>query len=54
MYGWIFKHLPGPTAVKIIEFGLLLAMVVSALFVWVFPWAAETFSFLSRDPDVTT
>ncbi|MCD4550027.1 MULTISPECIES: hypothetical protein [unclassified Schaalia] len=39
MYNWIFRHLPGPTWLKIIESLILIAAIVAALFVWVFPWA---------------
>lgn len=52
MYPWIFRHLPGPLFLRIIEAALLVALVVAALFLWVFPWAAETFSFLDRDPGI--
>jgi high-affinity Fe2+/Pb2+ permease len=37
MYGWIWHHLPGPTAVRLLCAGLLLAAVVAVLFLWVFP-----------------
>lgn len=52
MYPWIFRHLPGPLFLRILEAALLVALVVAALFLWVFPWAAETFSFLDRDPGI--
>ena len=52
MYPWIFRHLPGPLFLRIIEALLLVGLVVAALFLWVFPWAAETFSFLDRDPGI--
>lgn len=38
MYGWIFRHLPGPWPVKTLLFLALLAIVVLVLFQWVFPW----------------
>lgn len=38
MYGWIFRHLPGPTWLKAAEALVLVALVVIALFQWVFPW----------------
>lgn len=50
MYGWIFRHLPGPTFLKVIEALILVAAVVYALFFWVFPWAMENFPLL--DPSV--
>jgi len=39
MYGWIFRHLPGPTWVQVVEALVLVVVVVFALFQWVFPWA---------------
>lgn len=41
MYGWLWRHLPGPTAVRALLALLLLAAAVAALFLWVFPWAVE-------------
>jgi hypothetical protein len=52
MYGWLFRHLPGPAAVRLLQMAILLAAAVFALFGWVFPWAAESVSFLSRDPQL--
>lgn len=43
MYGWIWRHLPGPVWLRAIEAGLLLAGVVLLLFEVVFPWANTTF-----------
>lgn len=53
MYPWIFRHLPGPLPVRILIALVLVAAVVAALFLWVFPWAAESFDFLSRDPGIS-
>lgn len=39
MYGWVWRHLPGPVAVKLLVALLLVVAVVAALFLWVFPWA---------------
>lgn len=39
MYSWIWRHLPGPTAVKLVEALLLLAVVLGLLLFVVFPWA---------------
>lgn len=44
MYGWIWRHLPGPTWLKVIEALALTAAVVLLLFEVVFPWANETFN----------
>ena len=38
MYGWIWRHLPGPTAAKLIEATVLILGVVALLFFVVFPW----------------
>ncbi|HKU10416.1 MAG TPA: hypothetical protein VJQ61_04195 [Sinomonas sp.] len=38
MYGWIFRHLPGPLWVRILLSLGLIAAVVMALVTWVFPW----------------
>ena len=53
MYPWIFRHLPGPLPVRILLALVLVAAGVAALFVWVFPWAAENIDFLSRDPGIS-
>jgi hypothetical protein len=38
MYGWIWRHLPGGTALRVVQ-ALLLAALVSALLLFVvFPW----------------
>lgn len=52
MYAWIFRHLPGNVYLRTVLALVLVAAAVLALFTWVFPWAAETFSFLSRDPGI--
>lgn len=41
MYGWIWRHLPGPSWVRAIIVGLALAAIVMSLFTWVFPWISE-------------
>lgn len=37
MYGWIWRNLPGPTAVRVLLTLILILAVVAVLFVWVFP-----------------
>ncbi|WP_171058337.1 hypothetical protein [Modestobacter altitudinis] len=45
MYGFIWRHLPGPTAAKaVIALVLVLAVVALLLFV-VFPWAEPRLPF---------
>lgn len=38
MYAWIFRHLPGPLWLRIIEALIIIAAIVYALMTWVFPW----------------
>lgn len=51
MYGWIWRHLPGPTAVKTVEAVVLLLAVVAVLFLMVFPWAQRSIPFLEVTVD---
>lgn len=44
MYPWIWRHLPGPWPVKLAIALVLFAAVVAVLFIWVFPWAEDTFN----------
>jgi len=41
MYSALFRKLPGPTWLKVIQVLILLAAIIVILFGWVFPWAAE-------------
>ncbi|MBM7052270.1 MULTISPECIES: hypothetical protein [unclassified Rothia (in: high G+C Gram-positive bacteria)] len=41
MYGWIFRHLPGPLTVRIILALLLILTAVFILMEYVFPVLAE-------------
>jgi hypothetical protein len=45
MYGFIWRHLPGPVLVRILLALVLLAAVVAVLFVWVFPAVAPIMPF---------
>lgn len=38
MYTWIWRHLPGPTALRLIEALVLVAAVAAVLLFLVFPW----------------
>ncbi|WP_170296906.1 hypothetical protein [Pseudactinotalea terrae] len=40
MYGWIWRHLPGPALVRALILLVLAAAVVLALFEYVFPAVA--------------
>ena len=45
MYAWIWRHLPGPVAVRLLVALVLLAVVVVLLFGWVFPWVEPRLPF---------
>ena len=51
MYGFIWRHLPGPAWLKAIESLILIAGVVDVLMQYVFPWANATWH-LSGNADV--
>ena len=51
MYGAIWRALPGPTAVRALISVLLVLAVVTALFIWVFPWAEQHLPFLDVTVD---
>jgi hypothetical protein len=38
MYTWIWRHLPGPVAVKTLEALVIILAVVALLFFVIFPW----------------
>lgn len=38
MYSWIWRKLPGPSAVKVIQAVVLVAAVTALLLFVVFPW----------------
>lgn len=44
MYGWIWRHLPGPIWFRAISAMALAVLTVLFLFEYVFPWANETFN----------
>ena len=50
MYGWIWRHLPGPLAVRVITAVVLVLGVVALLMFVVFPWLEPKLPF----NDVTT
>ena len=41
MYASLFRVLPGPTWLKIIQCLILLFLAVAVLFQWVYPWVAQ-------------
>ena len=50
MYGWIWRHLPGPTALRVVAALLLVIGVVAVLLFVDFPWVEPRLPF----SDVTT
>ena len=50
MYGWIWRHLPGPLVIRMMQALMLVAAVVTLLFLVVFPWLEPRLPF----NDVTT
>ncbi|WP_199701483.1 hypothetical protein [Jiangella rhizosphaerae] len=44
MYAWIWRHLPGPWPVRLLIYLILIAAIIYALFIWVFPWAEDAFN----------
>ena len=45
MYGWIWRHLPGPVVVRVLTSAVLVAAAVAVLFMWVFPAMAGSMPF---------
>ncbi len=45
MYAALWRLLPGPTAVKVIEAVVLFLLVLVVLFQWVFPWISPHMPF---------
>jgi hypothetical protein len=51
MYGWIWRHLPGPWPAQTVQALVLVAAVVLLLFTIVFPWAEQSLPFLKVTVD---
>jgi hypothetical protein len=45
MYGWIWRHLPGPAALRVVQYALLALAVVAVCFLWLFPAIAPHMPF---------
>ena len=45
VYGWLWRHLPGPTALRAAAVLVLVAVVVVVCFGWVFPAVAPHLPF---------
>lgn len=48
MYAWIWRHLPGPLPVRLLEALVLIAAVTAVLLFAVFPWVEPHLPW--RDP----
>jgi hypothetical protein len=46
VYGWFWRHVPGPWPVRVLVAVALLVAVVVLLFTVVFPWAEQALPFL--------
>lgn len=44
-YGWLWRAVPGPAAVRVVVLALLALAVVAVLFTWVFPVVAPSLPF---------
>lgn len=45
MYGWLWRHLPGPAWLRVVTLVALAAAVVAVCFAWVFPAIAPYMPF---------
>ena len=45
MYGWIWRHLPGPLYLRVVEAVVLVVVIVGLLMFVVFPWAEPKLPF---------
>ena len=45
MYGWIWRHLPGPLYLRVVEAVVLVVGIVALLMFVVFPWAEPKLPF---------
>ncbi|QCU77516.1 hypothetical protein E7744_04245 [Citricoccus sp. SGAir0253] len=54
MYAWIFRHLPGPLWLRVLESLVLLGLVLVALVTVVFPWASPFFPWTASTVEAVT
>ena len=45
MYGWLWRHLPGPTWVRVVLVVVAALAVLTVCFLWVFPAVAPVMPF---------
>ncbi len=53
MYGWLWRHLPGPTLARLVWCVLLAVLVIYVLFEQVFPWIDPWLPFNQIAPEGT-
>ncbi|NEG95572.1 class E sortase [Bifidobacterium primatium] len=46
IYGWMYRHQPGPLAIRWVLMIIVFLTVVACLFEWGFPWAASNIPYL--------
>jgi len=54
MYAWLWNHLPGPTALRVLICAVALAAIVAVLFIWVFPWLEPRLPFTDVTVDAAS
>lgn len=45
MYAWIWRHLPGPRWVRVLEYAVIVVAFFAILFTWVYPWLEPNLPF---------
>jgi hypothetical protein len=45
VYGWIWRHLPGPVPLKVVEAVVIILGIVALLMLVVFPWVEPNLPF---------
>jgi hypothetical protein len=43
MYGWLWRALPGSRGARALQLLALALVVLTALWLWAFPWVSDTF-----------
>lgn len=46
VYGWLYRHQPGPAPIRVVLMAVAVLAVIGALFEWGYPWAASTIPYL--------
>lgn len=54
MYGWLWRNLPGPAAVRAVQLLVLAFAVIAACFLWLFPAMAPSLPFNQQTVEETT